>query len=253
MSNNNSIIAIVLARGGSKGLPGKNTRSIAGKPCVQWTLEHAHNSDEIASVVLSTDDEHAKDIARSLGVAVHDRPTDLATDTARVDDALRDAAISIEERMGNTPLGYAMLYGNVPVRPADLTDRAVRMLRDTGCDAVQSYLPVGKHHPWWTARLDDDAGRVLPWQGDVLNHGVYRRQDLPPAYVPDGGVCVVSRRALFAACDGPHDFLGADRRGIVSGDDARAVIDIDDAVDLAVAEAVLSTQAETRRALRSAS
>ena len=137
-----------------------------------------------------------------------------------------------------------ILYANVPVRPLGLIDRAVRRMVETGCDSVQSYAAVGKMHPWWTARVDAADGTVAPWEGDVLNHGVYRRQELPPAFVPDGGVLVVSRRALFGEIAGvqagPHACFGLDRRGVVTGDGE--VVDIDSRIDAIVAEAVLGTR-----------
>jgi CMP-N-acetylneuraminic acid synthetase len=110
---------------------------------------------------------------------------------------------------------------------------------------VQSYSPVGKHHPWWTARVSED-GSVAPWEGEVLNHGVFRRQDLPGAHVPDGGVLAVTRRALFLDVPGvepgPHAFFGRDRRGVLTGEGE--VVDIDSRIDLLVADALLRERAE---------
>lgn len=226
--------AIILARGGSKGVPGKNVRPIAGRPCIAWTIEHAQRSGRVGRVVVSTDDARAAAIAREMNAEVVSRPDALASDTARVDDAARHAAAG----MGDGPL--VVLYGNVPVRPVDLADRAVALLLESGCDSVQSYQGVGKYHPWWTARLSAD-GRVGPWEGDVLNHGVFRRQDLPPAFIPDGGVIALTRRALMLEIPGvqagPHAFFGLDRRGVVNPEGS--VVDIDSEVDLLVAESIL--------------
>jgi CMP-N-acetylneuraminic acid synthetase len=102
---------------------------------------------------------------------------------------------------------------------------------------------VGKHHPWWTVRVDDKG--VRPWEGEVLYHGVYRRQDLPPAYVPDGGVVVVTRHSLLGGeGGGPHAFLGVRRRGVTTREGE--VIDIDSPLDLIVADAVLKENAGVR-------
>ncbi|MDX2016300.1 MAG: N-acetylneuraminate synthase family protein [Planctomycetota bacterium] len=245
-------IAIILARGGSKGVRGKNRREVAGRPCVEWTLDAALNAQSVARVLVSTDDDEVARIARDRGAMVVARPEHLATDTARVDDAARHALrLALGFARGadvpdSTPV--VILYANVPVRPAGLIDRAVALLRETGADSVQSYERVGKHHPWWTARVGSD-GAVTPWEGDVLNHGVFRRQDLPPAFVPDGGVLVVTRRALElrvpGAGEGPHAFFGIDRRGIVN--EAGSVVDIDAPIDLHVADAVLRERATRLR------
>lgn len=237
-------LAIILARGGSKGVPRKNAAVVGGRPCIAWTIEAAQRARTVGQVALSTDDAELAEIAHRAGIAVVVRPAALATDTARVDDAVRHAVESLDRAPGSlvapSPL-IVVLYGNVPVRPAGLIDRAVRVMLETGCDSVQSYEPVGKHHPWWTARVDPESGRVRAWEGDVLNHGIYRRQDLPPAYVPDGGVLVVSRRALFGevpgVAPGPHAFFGKDRRGVTNP--GGSVVDIDSPTDLLVADAVL--------------
>jgi CMP-N-acetylneuraminic acid synthetase len=230
-------LAIILARAGSKGVPGKNTAPIAGRPCIAWTIDAAQNANCVSKVVVSTDSEETTRISQSLGTDIHTRSADLASDTATVDDAAREALAAIDpDAHFNT---IVLLYANVPVRPPDLIDRAVNLLQAEHCDSVQSYTAVGKHHPWWTARIDD-AGNVTPWQGDILNHNIYRRQDLPPAHIPDGGVLALTRPALTRQLNtppGPHAFLGNDCRGITTkeGD----VIDIDTPIDLVIADTIL--------------
>jgi CMP-N-acetylneuraminic acid synthetase len=249
--------AIILARAGSKGVPGKNAAMVGGKPCVLWTIEAAQAARGVGTVAVSTDDPRVAEVARGAGATVIERPADLATDTARVDDAARHAAgvlsspapageVARRRRDGEGPDAgsIVMLYANVPVRPPGLIDRALDLLASSGCDSVQSYAPVGKHHPWWTARVDPSTGLVSAWEGEVLNHGVFRRQDLPPAFVPDGGVIALTRRALFLEVPGvqpgPHAFFGRDRRGVVNPEGS--VIDIDSPTDLLVADAVLGRE-----------
>lgn len=234
--------AITLGRGGSKGLPRKNLLEVAGKPCVQWTIEAAKSSARVSSVVVSSDDDEMLALAEANGAIPMRRPAELASDAARVDDAARQAVRAlIGQGVHNPAHPLVLLYANVPVRPIDCIDRAVERLLETGCDSVQSYQPVGKHHPWWTARVGVD-GVVTPWDGDVLNHGVFRRQDLPPAFIPDGAVIALTTRALLleipGVAAGPHAFLGKDRRGIVNPEGS--VVDIDARADLMVAEAMLS-------------
>jgi len=233
-------VALILARSGSKGVPGKNIASVAGRPCIAWTIDDAKRAESVARIVVSTDGEEIARVARAAGVEVVMRPPELANDTARVDDAARHAVLEAE-RTGAPGDPIVILYGNVPVRPEGLIDRVVRMLEDTTADSAQSFAPVGKHHPWWTARVDSATGALRPWEGLMLNHGVFRRQDLPPAFVPDGGALAVRRRALFlqvsGVAAGPHAFFGSDRRGVVT--DEGAVVDIDCEIDLIVADALL--------------
>ena len=257
-------LAMILARKGSTGVPGKNVAPLGpgDRPCCEWTIDAALAAGRVGVVAFSTDDERAAAIARDRGIAVIDRPPELASATATIDAAARHAVEELQrrgtwnggdrEKEAKDKWGeIVILYANVPVRPAGLIDRALDVLERTGCDSVQSYAPVGKHHPWWTARVDEASGRVRPWEGGgeggkggkggVLNHGVHRRQDLPPAFVPDGGVIALTRRALFLEIDGvepgPHAFLGLDRRGVVTGEGE--VVDIDSPIDLLVADAVL--------------
>jgi len=237
-----STLALILARAGSKGVPSKNTRMVGGRPCVEWTIEYAQGARCVDRIAISTDCPDAQRIAHRHGIDVIQRPGALATDTATIDDAARHALESLRDP---SITAIAILYANIPVRPAGLLDRAVALMGSTGADSVQSYTPVGKNHPWWTGVVDPSSGSVRPWEGDVLNHGVYRRQDLPPAHIPDGAILVVSRDALMlripGVAPGPHAFFGADRRGIVT--EPGSVVDIDSEIDLLVADAILRSRA----------
>lgn len=234
-------LAIVLARAGSKGVPGKNRAPVAGQPCVCWTFDHLRSSRLVTRGGVSTDDPQIARLALAAGLEHWPRPAELAHDRARVVDAARSALACANERAPVSPdAAVVLLYANVPVRPAGLIDRAIALLWETGCDSVQSYARVGKQHPAWLVRLDED-GKARPWQGQRLFSGIDRRQDLEPAFVPDGGVLVVRRRILedaSADANGPHAFLGQDHRGITT--EPGEVIDIDSPVDLAVAHHVLT-------------
>ncbi len=226
--------AVILGRAGSKGLPGKNAMLLAGRPMVQHSIKHARSAAMVGRILVSTDCPQVAAAARSEAVELIDRPTDLAGDQATVDAAARHALLDDE-----APIAV-ILYANVPIRPAGLIDRAVSLLIETGADSVQSYAPVGKHHPYWEVKLDA-AGRVSAY----VENTVYRRQDLPPLFVPDGGVIAVRRASLYEVIEGqPHSFLGRDRRGIETA--AGAVIDIDDRMDFLLAELILNESADCR-------
>ncbi len=232
-------LALILGRSGSKGLPGKNLLPLAGRECVRWTIDAARSSTRVDRIALSSDSLEMLKIAGESGVDAIARPAQLASDTATVDDAARHAVETLDDAAIDV---IVILYANVPVRPEGVIDQAIAMLRENKADSVQTYSPVGKHHPWWTARVGEGDGVVEAWDGGEVNHGVYRRQDLPPAYVPDGAVLVVTRDALFfkrmsGRVVGPHAFLGTDRRGVITAEGA--VVDIDSEIDLLVAEAKL--------------
>jgi sialic acid synthase SpsE/CMP-N-acetylneuraminic acid synthetase len=231
-------LCIILARAGSKGLSSKNTLPVAGRPMVEHTFDHALAAKSLDRIVVSTDDTLVAELARQRGLQVVDRPAELASDTATVDSAARHAVEQIE-RDGTTIGSVVILYGNIPLRPHDLIDNAVAKLHDTGAHSVQSVAPVGKMHPYWMKRVDGD--RLLQY----VDNDVYRRQELPPVFMLDGGIIAVSRRSLFTVVKGkPHAFLGDDRRAIITG--LNDVIDVDEAKDLALAELALTEPAESR-------
>jgi len=197
-------LGLILARAGSKGLPGKNARPVAGRPMLAWTIDHARGSRRLDAVALSTDGAALASIGEAAGVTVLRRGADLSHDTAPVDAAARDALARLGEEFGGPFDAVAILYGNVPVRPADLTDRALAKLADTGCDSVQSVCPVGKAHAYWMKRLGGAGGDALEPYHDSP---VYRRQDLPPLYLLDGGALVVTAGSLARVVPGERSSL----------------------------------------------
>ena len=228
-------LTVILARAGSKGLKNKNAMPVAGRPMLAWAIDHALGSKHAGRIVVSTDGEELMQIAKQAGVQAVRRPPALADDTATVDSAARQAVTEIEKETGHPFDSVVILYGNIPVRPTNLTDRAVEKLHETDCDSVQSVYPVQKVHPYWMKKLGGDTNdELLMYEPNE----VYRRQDLPPVYMLNGGVIAVSRKSLFTVDPAqPHAFLGTDRRAIVNEPDE--VIDVDSRLDLLVAEAVL--------------
>ena len=230
-------LGIILCRAGSRGLPKKAVRPLCGQPVITYTFEHARASTLLDDVVLSTDCRDAATLAEEHGIEVIDRPADLATDDARVDDAARHCTEVYQAQHCVDAKIIVLLYANVPVRPPGLIDDAIHQLIETGADSVRSVAPVGKKHPLWLHRLEGD--RMTPYH---LN-SVYRRQNLEPLYYHDGAVIALRRRALFtpaSQADDPQAFFGRDRRAIVQG--PYDAVDIDDADDLHLAEALLMQQ-----------
>ncbi len=245
-------LAVIIARAGSKGLANKSMQPLAGRAVIEWTLEHALGCKRVDQVVLSSDCPRIRALGRDYGVTSYPRPADRATDTATIDDGARHGVECWEAEHDTNCDHVAILYGNVPVRPPDLTDRAVAKLIETGADSVQCVYPVGKMHPYWMKQLAGPAGDQLQM---YQPNSVYRRQDLPPVYMLDGGVIAVRRECLFTVVeDEPHAFLGKDRRAIVT--EPGQVVDVDSELDLAIAEVLLAkagghhrlTQLKSRRA-----
>lgn len=230
------ILAIIPARTNSRGLPGKNTLDLLGKPTIAYTIAAARESVSIDHVAVSSDSSDIEDIAAGYGVDFIERPAELATDTARIDDVLRHSLAEMEKRYDFHVDIIVLLYANIPVRNGKNLNRAIWHLQDTGADSVQTVTPVGKFHPYWLYRLDEDRC------SKYIDNTIHRRQDLEPLYYIDGAAGVLRRNCLLEAQGhpDPHYFWGEDRRVIIQDPDD--TVDIDNVRDYYLAETLLRRQ-----------
>lgn len=174
-----SVLALITARGGSKGLPGKNIRPAAGRPLIEYSIAAARAAVTVDKVVLSTDVEEIAEVARRAGCEVPFlRPAALATDNATSIDVVLHALDQV------TPHDIVvLLQPTSPARsPADI-DLTVAPLA-AGAPACVSVCAAAQS-PYWMYRLDGQH-RLQPLLGDGPT--VTRRQDLPPVYVLNGAV-----------------------------------------------------------------
>lgn len=159
------MLGLILARGGSKRLPGKNTRVLAGKPLIAWSIESARRCAAITDVVVSTDDEAIAEVARAYGARTPFlRPPDLASDSSTSADAALHALSWLREHEGTTFDAVILLEPTSPLRASgDLMGVAELLTRhwdDT--DAVVTVGRVQLEQPTTMKRMDDD-GRLTPW------------------------------------------------------------------------------------------
>lgn len=230
-------LGIILARAGSKGLPNKCVAPLCGRPLIEYTFDHALAATRLDALVLSTDSHAAQQLAARRGITTIQRPPELATDTARVDDAARHAVQAWEQQTARAVDAVAILYGNIPIRAAGSIDRCIALLAESGADSVRTVAPVSKQHPDWLHRLDDD-GRLTQFRPN----SIYRRQDLQPLYYHDGAVLAIRRPALFndRTLHDPQALWGNDRRAIVQ--QPEDAVDVDTRLDLHVAAAILTAR-----------
>lgn len=229
MIGSSRAIAIVTARAGSKGVPGKNVRPLGGKPLIAWTIEAAQRTPAVDRVVVSTDGREIGEVSRELGAEVLERPADLAGDAARSIDVLRHAIGELRAQ-GEDARYMVLLQPTSPFRGPEDVERALELLDRRGIDCVVS-MTEASLHPYLAFRIDD--GVPSPF---IEGAEFWRpRQELPPAYEPNGAVYA------FAI-----DALGPEQRGLPFGDagailmDPLRSLDIDDEKDLLVAEAILA-------------
>jgi CMP-N-acetylneuraminic acid synthetase len=227
-------LGIILARAGSAGLKNKHLLDLLGRPVISYTFDHVRNATRLSHAVLSTDCPSLRELAIAAGIDVIDRPADLATGEASVQDVMLHALHTLESTSAFRADALVTIYGNVPVRGEGVIDRAIAKLEETACDSVRTFCPVGKWHPAWMSKLESDL--VNPLRAG----SIHRRQDLEPLFLHDGAAVAVSRKSMLRGETMPHDphaFFGIDRRGIQT--EMGETVEIDHLRDLFWAEAVL--------------
>jgi len=227
MNNNQPInLCVILARGGSKGVPRKNILLLNNKPLLTYSIDHARESSLIDKIIVSTEDSEIAEIAINNGVNVVMRPHEFATDNAPIDLALRYTVCELKKTGVNIDI-VIPLYANVPVRKKGIIDCVIEKLISTGADSVQTYSPCQKP-PQWAYKLVNDSPVLL----ESKYESIYRRQELEPAYYPNGSAMAVKCDVLMeesnmARTDG---FLGKDRRALIVENEFS--VDIDNPIDL---------------------
>jgi CMP-N,N'-diacetyllegionaminic acid synthase len=232
-------LGVILARAGSVGLKNKHLQILGSRPVICHSFEHARSSRSLTRICVTTDCPIIRRFALAEGFDVIERPAALATGDASVQDVILHAMHEIERRHPSfLAEALVVIYGNVPIRPRGVIDRAVEHLRETRCDSVRSFCPVGKWHPAWMSKLDDD--RVIAMHAG----SIHRRQDLEPMFLHDGAVVAVSRQSMLrgeATPQDPHAFFGVDRRGIRT--ETGETVEIDSLRDFYLAEAIVRERA----------
>jgi len=182
-----SIVAVLPARGGSKGIPRKNIRLLAGKPLIAWTIEAALAARSVDLVLTSTDDEEIAQVARKSGAQVPFlRPVELATDFASSEDVVLHALNWLQQNKGPQVEFVLLLQATSPLRSSEDIEAAVALQREKKANAVVSVCEVA-HPPQWLKRLEPN-GELLPWQTGIEPS---RRQDARRVYQLNGAIYLV--------------------------------------------------------------
>ncbi len=231
------VIAIVPARGGSKGIPNKNLASLAGKPLVAWTLDAANRAASVSRVVVSSDSEQILEVCAALGAETLARPAELATDTASSESVLRHVLETLAGRGESPPELTLLLQPTSPLRTAAHIDAAIAMLDDADADAVISVF--SPRHSLYKAFRLDERGFLRGAFGD--DAPFLPRQSVPTLYLPNGAIYLV-RTALFLESG---SLLPA--RTVAYEMSEAESIDIDVAADLTRAETSLLARRDPNR------
>jgi len=229
MADTPYVFGVIPARGGSKGLPGKNLRVLGKLSLIGHAVASARESARLTRFIVSTDSPALADEARRHGAEVpFQRPAELASDQAGMVPVLQHAVRWLETT-GARPDLVVTLQPTSPFRTGDDIDRTIAKVIDTGSDSAQTVTEAG-YHPFFMKTLEGDRTVALFADG----HKYVRRQDAPAVYQPSGAVYVTRRDVLM----NEGRVLGADNRGIVQ--EFEAAVNIDTEWDFLLAELILA-------------
>ena len=222
-------VGIISARGGSKGVPRKNLRPLAGKPLIAYAIEAALQCSSLNRVIVSTKDEEIADVAREYGAEVPFlRPAELATDTAGHWLVWQHAITAMEAESGQKIAVLVELQPTSPLREAEDIEGCVQQLLKSEADAVVTVIEARKHPSFSMVRLEAGTLSLLM----PLPQPIQYRQEAPEVYELTGAVYALRRDFLLKR---EHLFDGH-IEGYVTP--AERSLDIDTELDFAIAEFV---------------
>lgn len=226
-----SVIAVIPARGGSKGIPRKNLVQLAGKPLIGYAIAAALGANTVDRILVSTDDSQIADVAQALGAEVPFlRPADLASDVAPMLDVLQHV-LAWYESQGEQVEALVLLQPTSPLRTSRHIDEAVHLFRSNPVSSVVSVVEVPhQFNPVSVMKLSE-RGILTPFLGDDVV--ATRRQDKPKTYARNGPAVLVCHPdtlhsgALYGTSCVPY---------LMAEEDS---LDIDSPMDLILAEQVM--------------
>lgn len=220
------VLAVIPARGGSKGLPGKNIKVLGGKPLIAWTIDAALDTNFIDKIIVSTDCQNIVKVAKNFGAEVpFIRPDELSSDTATTSDVISHAINSMKEKYDI----LILLQPTSPFRTAKDIENAFEIYKSTITSSVASVYCADKSPYWYFTR--DEIGTissVLKMEGQFS-----RRQELPVTYLLNGAIYIVDMKKFLSY----EKFIFDDSLSYVMSKESS--IDIDNLMDFRLAELIV--------------
>jgi CMP-N-acetylneuraminic acid synthetase len=226
-------LAIISARGGSKGVPRKNLKPLGGVPLISWIIQAAQKAKEVDRLILTTEDEEIADLGRKLGIEVpFRRPDELAGDKATGIMVAQHSLRAMDE-LGYRADIHVHLFPTCPFLPPAKIDEAIRLVKDQGCDSAIGVQDAGHAHPFRAVMYQGDGPTIRPYLDTPLAQKPVNRQDLPPVFVRCGAI-YVRRRDVLEHWKGEDFALGKVWGGVTLSD--IEAINIDRPIDFEFAE-----------------
>lgn len=194
------ILALIPARGGSKGIPRKNIKPLGGKPLIHYAIEQAQQVNEFSNIVVSTEDDEIVRVCKKIDFGIeYKRPIELAQDSTPTLPVVLHV-IEEEKKRGRAYDAICLLQPTTPFRKGSLIKDVIsKMYENESLDAVVSMKKVPDHfHPNWVFKQNED-GLISSYENEIVT----QRQLLKPVYYRDGSVyltktdCLVSKQSLY--------------------------------------------------------
>jgi CMP-N-acetylneuraminic acid synthetase len=224
------ILAIIPARGGSKGIPNKNIRLLVGKPLIAWSIDEALKSKYINRVIVSTDSDKLAYVSERHKAETVKRSDRLATDTAKVIDVALDL-LNFLKKQKYEPDIIILLQPTSPLRTVQDIDKSIRIFLEGKCESVVSFYESDSIA--WSFKIE--RGYAKPFLGK--KYLKTRRQDLPNIYLPNGAIYVCTPKSLFKY----KSFYGKKVLPYIMSKNRS--IDIDYEIDLKIVELTMKRKA----------
>ena len=232
MYSGKSILAIIPARGGSKGIPKKNIRDLAGKPLIAWTIEECKKSKYIDRFILSSDNEEIINVARQWGCEVpFIRPPELAQDDTPGNDVIVHALHWFNVNEEKKYDFFVLLQPTSPLRKQTHIDSAIKLFAENkDANSLVSVSEVNEH-PFWMKKIDENG-----YLQDFIDkkENVTRRQDLPKVLSLNGAIYISE---ISSFIEEPN-FYSGNCLGFKM--DKKSSLDIDTMLDFEFANSILS-------------
>ena len=187
-----SILAIIPARGGSRGIPKKNIYPVGGKPLIAWTIEAAKNSRYIIKIVVSSDSDDILDVAKTFGVIPIKRPDHLATDNAPPEPLIPHVLEYMKNTYDYVPETLIYLQPTSPLRNEGHIDEAYELFLQKKANALNSVFEIEKKY---LKTFIDDNGYLKASVGPDFPSK--NRQDLPSVFMPNGAIYIIRREEFL--------------------------------------------------------
>jgi len=185
-----NIIAVIPARGGSKGVPKKNIRLVCNKPLISYSINAALSSSYVTRIVVSTDDPDIASISEKCGAEVLMRPVELSGDTVSASDVVIHVGETLLKK-GQIPDILIMLQPTSPLRTSGDIDNALQLFMENECDSVISVIKE-EHPPLWCLKIVDKyLEPMFGWENLKKT-----RQEFPESYKPNGAIFIASLKTL---------------------------------------------------------